>query len=63
MLPRKPKTNRFNWDLFDAQPLVVKQGTWEHNIYPDFPVDHEAAKAIARMMFQDVRKHAPRRDA
>lgn len=51
-MSHKPKRPRFNWDLFDAQPLVVKQGTWEHNIYPDFPVDHEAAKAIARMNVQ-----------
>lgn len=55
MTPRRHK-QRFNWDLFDAQPLVVKQGTWEHNIWPDFPVDHEAAKAIARMMFGNVKK-------
>ena len=48
--------NRFNWDLFDSQPLVVRRVTWKYNVFPNFPVEPEAAEAIARAMSEDAKK-------
>ena len=52
----KRRMRQFDWSLFDSQPLVVRRVTWEHNVFPNFPVEPEAAKAVAWAMSEDARK-------